>query len=276
MCAPASMILTKDSVLWSKTTDSHEEIIREFGIRDAVGGVPQIVRVEITPPHGNFEAPAKDWTYKLDQDHVPAWYEAEEGERRTREALPAWIAEKIVLRSETIVSLSAGIKLAVYGQVRTVRGNGQVGTVWDNGKVGTVWDNGQVREVWGNGQVGTVRDNGQVREVWDNGQVREVWDNGQVREVWGNGQVGTVGGNGQVGTVRDNGQVREVWGNGQVGTVRGGTIQLFAAVSLASALKAIKGTTAVLIDRSGKTPVCYVGPQKAKQATKRAKKGGVK
>ena len=186
MCAPASMILTKDSVLWSKTTDSHEEIIREFGIRDAVGGVPQIVRVEITPPHGNFEAPAKDWTYKLDQDHVPAWYEAEEGERRTREALPAWIAEKIVLRSETIVSLSAGIKLAVYGQV------------------------------------------------------------------------GTVG------------------GNGQVGTVRGGTIQLFAAVSLASALKARKGTTAVLIDRSGKTPVCYVGPQKAKQATKRAKKGGVK
>ena len=231
MCAPASMILTKDSVLWSKTTDSHEEIIREFGIRDAVGGVPQIVRVEITPPHGNFEAPAKDWTYKLDQDHVPAWYEAEEGERRTREALPAWIAEKIVLRSETIVSLSAGIKLAVYGQVREVWGNGKVGTVWDNGKVGT---------------------------------------------VWGNGQVGTVGGNGQVGTVRDNGQVREVWGNGQVGTVRGGTIQLFAAVSLASALKAIKGTTAVLIDRSGKTPVCYVGPQKAKQATKRAKKGGVK
>jgi len=32
MCRPASFVLTEHKVFWSKKSDSHEDIIREFGL----------------------------------------------------------------------------------------------------------------------------------------------------------------------------------------------------------------------------------------------------
>ena len=48
MCRPASLVITKERVFWSTKTDSHEDIIREFGLQDEVAGQIAIVRVEIT------------------------------------------------------------------------------------------------------------------------------------------------------------------------------------------------------------------------------------
>ena len=104
MCAPASFVLTKDSVFWSMNSDGHEDIIAEHELcQDGVRG-PNILRVEITPPDKNFAADAARWQYRLDQDTRPEWYDAANCERRARIALNDWIAARVVREGAKRVS----------------------------------------------------------------------------------------------------------------------------------------------------------------------------
>jgi hypothetical protein len=95
MCKPASFVITKDRIYWSKLSDSHEDIIREFKLNaDGIGG-PNIVRVEIAPPSGNLSLPLEQWKYQLDQTDVPKWYDAKTAERECRAELKAWKKSKL-------------------------------------------------------------------------------------------------------------------------------------------------------------------------------------
>ena len=95
MCKAASFVMTKDRIYWSKTSDSHEDIISEYKLNaDGLGG-PNIARVEVAPPKGNLSLPLKQWVYKLDQTDVPKWYEAKTAERECRAELKAWKKQKL-------------------------------------------------------------------------------------------------------------------------------------------------------------------------------------
>jgi len=102
MCSPASFIVTKDKVFWSKRSDSHEDIIREFDL--CVDGIdrPKIVRVEITPPDNNFRIPLEDWQLHIDEvvislDLLPSWFNMDDVSKRTREALKKWADSKLII-----------------------------------------------------------------------------------------------------------------------------------------------------------------------------------
>ena len=99
MCYPASLIVTKQGVKWSRKTDSHEDIIREFGLKDEVANKITLVRVEITPPNGDMRTPIEQWVYKVDQGLLPDWYEKnpEKWEAEARAALADWYAAKVFL-----------------------------------------------------------------------------------------------------------------------------------------------------------------------------------
>ncbi len=167
MCAPASMVLTKDRVCWSKTTDSHEEIIREFELHADGSRGPNIARVEITPPNGDFTKPLSEWCYKLDQDGLPPWYDRAECEARTREALSEWLAAKVVLPG-------------IYREIRE-------GHVWVYGRV-TAYGSSQVKAC-GSSQV-TACDSSQVTAC-DSSQVK-AYGSSQVRAC-GSSQVKAYG-----------------------------------------------------------------------------------
>jgi hypothetical protein len=102
MCNPASIVLTKDNAYWSLKTDSHEEILAEHNLRDAIAGKVQIVRCEVTPPNGDFFAPADQWRYRLDQDITPDWYDAEKCEKQARKALLNWIKARVYIGLDNI------------------------------------------------------------------------------------------------------------------------------------------------------------------------------
>jgi hypothetical protein len=90
MCTPASFVLTKDAVFWSKTSNSHEDIIAEHGLNaDGVRGT-NILRVEIVPADGDYGSQTKLWVYHTDQDILPPWCDAVADEKRTRAALRQW------------------------------------------------------------------------------------------------------------------------------------------------------------------------------------------
>jgi len=82
MCKPASMIITKGHrVHWSENTDSHYEIIKEFGLNETdPRGDIKIVPVEITPVDDKLNTPIKGWKYKVDYQgfsrELPEWYDS--------------------------------------------------------------------------------------------------------------------------------------------------------------------------------------------------------
>jgi hypothetical protein len=88
MCKFASFVLTKDGVFWSDKSDSHEEIIKEHNLHaDGIRG-PNILRVEIVPGAKIKKFTTyKDWEYRIDQDRMPAWFDAPTDEKRARIAL---------------------------------------------------------------------------------------------------------------------------------------------------------------------------------------------
>src|ERR1035441_9960288 len=90
MCNPASFVLTRDQVFWSKEHNRHSDIISENNLcEQGVHGV-NVLAVEITPPKCDYSLPITEWVYKTDQDLLPSWADAERDELRTRDALAEW------------------------------------------------------------------------------------------------------------------------------------------------------------------------------------------
>jgi hypothetical protein len=243
MCKPASFWVTRDRAYWSRNSDEHQAIIREHGLTEDVAGRPTGVRVELSPAGADYSLPLAQWTFLVDQDILPEWWDAAEGERLARLELEAWAGAALVRAGEVRGEVTAGERVvAVLG-----------------GVVGMVCG-GEVLEVCG-GEVLEVR-GGVVREVLG-GEVGVV-SGGVVREVRG-GVVGMVRG-GVVGVVCGGevrmvcgGEVREVRG-GEVREVRGGVV-CFSRPGRTR----LFGLRAIVVDDTGSRSVCHVGEREARQ-----------
>ena len=67
MCQPASFIVTRHKIFWSKKTESHHEIITEFGLKEKnVRDEFTLVPIEIIPPNQDYKLPLKKWEFKVD------------------------------------------------------------------------------------------------------------------------------------------------------------------------------------------------------------------
>ena len=121
MCSPASMVVTKNRVFWSETSDHHEEIIKEFKLQERnVRGEYNFVRVEIVPPKANsFGAPLSKWVFSTDQDLLPEWYNKKEAEKSVRAELRNWVKFKVIKKGEH--TFSEGFRYVIGGSV-TLKG----------------------------------------------------------------------------------------------------------------------------------------------------------
>jgi phage gp45-like len=126
MCRPASFVVTKKAVYWSKKSDSHEEIIREYNLealdKDPIRG-SNLVRVEIIPPNEtDFETPLDKWRFHTDQLVTPDWYVAESAEKECRVALEQWAKAKVFTTGSH--NIEAGFSVYLCGNsTATLRGN---------------------------------------------------------------------------------------------------------------------------------------------------------
>ena len=102
MCTFASFVLTDRKVYWLPDSDSHEDIIEHYRLRETAldGQTVQILRVESEPPtDGRCPLDLSTWSFRIDQDRRPDWAEPAECESRTRAALaersttPDWRGE---------------------------------------------------------------------------------------------------------------------------------------------------------------------------------------
>ena len=129
MCKMASFVLTKDKVFWSKSSDSHEDIIKEFGLHaDGVKG-PNILRVEIVPPDDNYKLDTAKWVYRTDQDTLPPWADTKTDEKRVRSELEKWHNTKIFIDKKN-VSIT-GINALLYNSSAVLWENSSA-VLWEN------------------------------------------------------------------------------------------------------------------------------------------------
>ncbi len=90
MCKFASFVLTDRKAYWLPTSDSHQDIIEHYQLRETGPDdlAVQILRVEIVPPtDGRCPLDLATWQFQIDQDLRPDWAEPVECEARTRAAL---------------------------------------------------------------------------------------------------------------------------------------------------------------------------------------------
>ena len=94
MCKFKSMIVTKSDVLYSIKTDSHDEILKEKGIADKKLAA-DFVKVELVPgPNGFYDI--RGYTFHIDQDTLPNWWEPIGAENECRKI------QKKIMRNKKI------------------------------------------------------------------------------------------------------------------------------------------------------------------------------
>ena len=245
MCRPASLIVTKNAVLWSKLAESHETIISKNNLDDTTRE-PDFVRVEIGPPDGNYTLPPDEWAFRADQDFLPKWWLASEDEKRVRAELPAWIAAKVVLPDEKREKITQHC-VAVYGCIDSVRGSARIDSVCGSARIDSVRDSARIDSVCDSARIGYVRDSAGIDSVWGSARIGSVCGSAHINSVRGSAGIGSVRDSASIGYMRDSAVVESIDGVAVVVTYT------------AQPLCILHGIHAVLINRSGDYPVCYTG-----------------
>lgn len=215
MCQEASFVLTKPKVYWSRFTDSHEEIIKEFGLHadgvaNGVNG-PSILRVEVRPPNGDMTRPPAEWEFVVDQDIMPEWFDAKRDSDRTRAALIDWIAANVISSSCYLVTEG---RVFIVGDaiVEWVSHRATVMRICDNAKVKNICCNAVVRSIHGTAVVNQIHDNAIIEGVFDNANVGSVYGNARINNVYNNAVVNSVRGCATVGIMFDKAKLEQVRG----------------------------------------------------------------
>jgi hypothetical protein len=110
MCEFASFVLTKDKVFWSDS-NSHTDIIKEFGLHEYGANGPNILKVEIFPTTKiKYLRDYDNWEFKIDQDIMPEWYNKDLDKSRTRKALKIRFAKDFKVPGYLDLSGCTGLK----------------------------------------------------------------------------------------------------------------------------------------------------------------------
>jgi len=117
MCKPASMVLTKTKCYWSKRTNSHEEIIEEYGLSPDGKRGPNVVRIEIIPPGSDMTKPPSRWRFCVDQDVFPSWFSRAKYEPIVRKELRKWKKARVFTHGKHTVK---DMWVYVYGSAEVL------------------------------------------------------------------------------------------------------------------------------------------------------------
>jgi hypothetical protein len=278
MCAPASFVVTKDKIYWSKKSDSHEEIISEYELHaDGVRGA-NIVRVEITPVGGDFRLPLNEWNFKVDQDETPKWFDKEAAENRVRLELPNWLASKIILPGQEIDELKDGHILACYGSINKVCDSASINYVCGSASINKVCGSASINKVCGSASINYVCGSASIKEVCGSASINYVYDSASINYVCGSASIKEVCGSASIKEVCDSASIKEVCGSASINKVcdsasinkvcDSASINKVCGSAVVTAYKQLdlsilqsNGAVLIIRDYSANRPTVYVGIQ---------------
>lgn len=99
MCNFKSGIILKNKVVLApEGEESHSDLLESLNIGDNYMNASKVfVRAELTPPDGNKAAPINKWSYRVDQDITPDWYDIDPGryEKEMRESVSEYMKDRL-------------------------------------------------------------------------------------------------------------------------------------------------------------------------------------
>jgi hypothetical protein len=180
----ASFVVTKRRVYWSRFTDRHEAIIKEYRIKDGL-------KVRMNPPECDLRYNPRRWFYTSLKYEKPDWYD-KEVEDRVRAELRLWLRAKLIVGGKH--KIREGVVYA-YNADLTLTGKARAGAV---DSTVTLYDDsnavlrGCSKGQFHNHSTGVLRDDTvaglqdcSIVEVWDNAYVTSSWDHSKVWYVRG-------------------------------------------------------------------------------------------
>lgn len=142
MCQFKSGIIFKDRVVIAPGgNESHSDLLESLGVEDdCFAWAKKFVRTELVPKSDEWwispeEHPEK-WTFLVDQDIVPDWFDREEAEVRFRSAVCEWWKVHVLV-NQNIETLSDGFYRIKGCEVGRLTGNVKVGILM-NSQVHTI------------------------------------------------------------------------------------------------------------------------------------------
>ena len=97
MCQFKSGIILKGRVVLApEGNESHSDLLDSLGIKDTyMNAIKTFVRAELIPKDDNKYSDVSEWKYRVDQDIVPDWYEADPDryEQEFRDAVEKYMEE---------------------------------------------------------------------------------------------------------------------------------------------------------------------------------------
>lgn len=137
MCQFKSGIIFKDSVVVAPGgNESHSDLLESLGVEDdCFAWAKKFVRVELVPKSEEWwispeEHPEK-WTFIIDQDILPDWFDREEAEVRFRFAVCEWWKAHVLV-NQNIETLSDGFYRIKGCEVGRLTGNVKVGILMNS------------------------------------------------------------------------------------------------------------------------------------------------
>jgi len=179
MCEPASMVVTKTKVYWSKNTESHHEIIKEFNLKEQnVRGEYILVPIEIIPPHKDFRLPLSKWKFKIDYNDyyrdLPKWWDTIKAEKQVRLELKKWLKAKILMPKKSVELIETGQKVAIYGEVKCVRGSATIDRVEGKATIDCVEGSATIKYVLGSATIDRVGGKATIKYVEGSATIKYV------------------------------------------------------------------------------------------------------
>ena len=210
MCKLKSGLLFKAGV-FVPDYDSHDRMLQEKGIEDTAENraMGKYIRFELSPKNDDPFTPVSSWVFRIDQDELPEWYEADPGkyEQMAREAVEKWASKRIFVGKE-IAEIKQGenyyLKDCTVGTVSRdtiiadMRGSSAVQNMWessvvqnmlDSSVVQDMWGSSVVQDMWGSSVVQDMRDSSAVRNMRGRSAVRNMRDSSVVQDMWDNSVV---------------------------------------------------------------------------------------
>ena len=133
MCKLKSGLILKDRI-FLPDYDSHEDMLKELGIKDDfLGASKKFVRVELSPVNADPFSDIDTWVMKVDQDVRPEWFSEDEWKPKLVEAVKEWAKSHIHIGVDGL-KINSGVNyyikdckdVEISNSTVTARGNSTV------------------------------------------------------------------------------------------------------------------------------------------------------
>ena len=210
----SAIVLPLGDLVHSDATDRHEDLILLAGLTDTTRQ-PHFVRIEYT---GSDLTDIDTYALKVDQDWLPAWWDAamvEDVTRRMRARCVASIVREhraILCGGVWAVGGAAVVDRVVSARIVSVRGSATITNVWDSATITDVRDSATITN---------VRDSATITHVGGSATITNVGDSATIRDVRGSATITNVGDSATIRDVRDSATITNVWGSATITHVGG-------------------------------------------------------